>query len=220
MLLVFVSCRCRPLLRDLLQVHDAAIGETIQVKAHIRVDSLPCLLFELNIQVHFARSQMVRLPNRTKEHELRRNYYRNARVLLCLQAQEVAHLLVSIFESIIRHFSRINWKDSVRETQLIQKDNAGSVGLGVALMNRSVLLNWTSAWCIYISGLLFGLGIESKLVLDHTLNRENRERNVLVWEHVEAIELEGVARLLVGGQHLEPNQGIDFFDGQRDVVPV
>ena len=87
-------------------------------------------------------------------------------------------------------------------------------------MNRIMLLNRTSARCIYVPGLFFGLGVESKFILDHTLDWQNCERNVLVWEHVEAIELEGVARLLVGGQNLEPDQGIDFFDCQRDVVPV
>lgn len=85
-LLVFVSRSGRPLLRDILDVHDAAVSESIQVQSHLGVNCLLGLILEVNVQVHFARREVIRLPDLAEEHELRGYDHSDAGVLLVFEA--------------------------------------------------------------------------------------------------------------------------------------
>ena len=110
----------RPLLGDLLEVHDAAVGEAVQEDRDFGRDGLLGLLLKIDFQINFARGQMIGLPDLAHEHELRRDDHGQAGVLLVLKTQEVADLLISILESIITHLGRINWKHGMWEIELIQ----------------------------------------------------------------------------------------------------
>ena len=78
------------------------------------------------------------------------------------------------------------------EWKFIKKYNTSLLRFRITLMNRLMLHN-RLATHICISILFFLFGAEGDFVFDHFFDWEGGEWNVLIWQNMEAIELEGMA---------------------------
>lgn len=172
---------------------------------------------EFTIEHDWARSYVIRLPDLAHEHELRGDYDGDAWILIVFQVQEFANLLVCVLETFLVH---VLWRDGnhcMWEWELIEKDEARLECLRISLVNWIIFPNWSFG---LISLLLILPVFKSHFVLDHLLDWQNGEGNVLVGQNVEAVELEWMARLLICRQYLEPNKRVDLPNGHTYVIPV